>query len=195
MTLAEARERLATLLPYLHRQGGGVTASGGEPTLQPDFVRALFKAAQGMGLTTALDTNGSCVPSKRRALLAVTDTVLLDIKASEERLHRRLTGRSLAPTLEFGRLAAQVPGRLVIRRVLLQGINDSAVELDRLAAYARDLPNRPVIELIPYHRLGEYKWKELGIRYPLAGAKAPEPAVWRRAAARFEKAGLTVRRG
>lgn len=195
MTVAEARERLLPLVPYLGQHGGGVTVSGGEPTLQSDFVLALFKVSRELGLTTALDTNGSCAPDKRQALLAVTDTVLLDIKASTEDLHRRLTGRSLAPTLEFGRLAAQAPGRLVIRRVLLPGINDSAAELDALADYALQLAHRPVIELIPYHRLGVHKWKELGKPYPLTGLKVPSPAVWKRAAARLERRGLSVKRG
>lgn len=195
ITLTEARRRLEPLVPYLRQRGGGVTASGGEPTLQADFVRALFKLSRELGLTTALDTNGACAPGQRQALLAVTDTVLLDIKASTEESHRRLTGRSLAPTLEFGRLAAQVPGRLVIRRVLVPGINDSAEELERLADYALELPHRPMIELIAYHRLGVHKWRELGLRYPLSRLKPPTSAAWKRAAARLERRGLTVKRG
>jgi pyruvate formate lyase activating enzyme len=195
LTLAEAKERLLPLLPYLRQHGGGVTVSGGEPTLQPDFVRALFALSRSLGLTTALDTNGACAPGKRRALLAVTDTVLLDVKASTEALHRRLTGAPLAPTLAFGRLAAQRPGRLIIRRVLLPGVNDGAAELDALAAYALSLKHRPPIELIAYHRLGVHKWRELGLRYPLAKLAPPSRAVWTRAAVRLERAGLEVHRG
>jgi len=195
ITLEQARERLETLLPYLKQHGGGVTVSGGEPTQQPDFVKALFVLCHELGLTTALDTNGSCPPEKRAGLLAVTDTVLLDIKASTEALHRELTEKPLAPVLEFGRLSAQVPGRLVIRRVLLPGINDSAAELDTLANYALTLPDRPFIELIAYHRLGVHKWKELGWRYPLDKLKPPTKNQWQRVALRLEKFGLTVKRG
>jgi len=195
VTLEDARQRLEPLLPYLRQRGGGVTVSGGEPTLQPDFVRALFKLSRKLGLTTALDTNGSCAPGKRKGLLAVTDTVLLDVKASAEASHRRLTGRSLAPTLEFGRLAAQMPDRLVIRRVLLPGINDSVAELDRLADYALGLAYPPAIELIAYHQLGVHKWNELGIRYPLTELKPPTAADWKQAAKRLERRGLTVTRG
>jgi pyruvate formate lyase activating enzyme len=195
ITLEQARERLETLLPYLKQHGGGVTVSGGEPTQQTEFVAALFALCHELGLTTALDTNGSCPPGKRADLLAVTDTVLLDVKASTDKLHRELTGKPLAPVLAFGRLAAQVPGRLVIRRVLLPGRNDSAAELNGLAAYALTLPDRPFIELIAYHRLGVHKWKELGWHYPLGKLKPPTKGQWQSAAARLEKFGLTVKRG
>lgn len=194
MTIDEVRERLTTLLPYL-RPHGGVTVSGGEPCLQAAFVEALFEVAHELGLSTVLDTNGSCAPGKQRSLLAVSDMVLLDIKASEEKLHRRITGKSLAPILDFGRRAAQVPGRLVIRRVLLPGINDSPEELERLAAYALELDNIPAIELIPYHCLGVHKWKELGFRYPLRKCKPPTGSQWRAAARHLEQRGLLVHRG
>lgn len=195
MSVAEAVAHLEPLLPYLRQHAGGVTVSGGEPTLQADFVRGLFTRARALGLTTALDTNGACAAGKRRALLAVTDTVLLDVKASREPLHRRLTGASLAPTLAFGRLAALKAGRLVIRRVLLPGINDGADELDALAEYALSLPHRPPIELIAYHRLGVHKWKELGLRYSLSRLSPPSRTVWSRAARRLERVGLQVHRG
>jgi len=194
MTLDEARERLTALLPYLRRHGG-VTVSGGEPCLQADFVVALFRIAHELGLSTVLDTNGSCPPSKRQLLLNVTDLVLLDVKASNEKLHQRITGRPLEPVLAFGRLAAQIPGRLVIRRVLLPGINDSAEELNRLTEFAQKLDYLPEIELLPYHRLGAHKWHELGFRYPLEKLKPPSTAQWKKAAERLTDRGLTLYKG
>jgi pyruvate formate lyase activating enzyme len=195
MTVAEVRERLERLVPYLRGGGGGVTVSGGEPTRQVAFVEALFRTAHDLGLATALDTNGSCPPRRSRRLLTVTDVVLLDVKASQPKLHRWLTGAPLGPVLAFGRMAAEEPGRLTIRRVLLPDINDSVEELGRLADYALSLANRPEIELIPYHRLGVHKWEELGRRYPLKGILPPTAAQWRAAARQLEKRGLTVRRG
>jgi len=189
MTIDEARERLIGLLPYLQPHGG-LTVSGGEPCLQPAFVQALFTIAHELGLSTVLDTNGSCPPRKRQALLAVTDIVLLDIKASEDKLHRKITGKPLAPVLAFGRLAAQVPNRLVIRRVLLPGINNSEHEMNRLADYALSLPFQPKIELIPYHRLGAHKWSELNIPYSLSKLKLPTANDLKKATDLLEQRGL-----
>jgi pyruvate formate lyase activating enzyme len=191
MTLDEARERIVNLLPYL-RHRGGLTVSGGEPCLQPEFVEGLFRIARELGLNTALDTNGSCPPSMQERLLAVTDLVMLDIKACDDKLHREITGRPVAPTLAFGRRAALVPGRLLIRRVILPGINDSRDEMDLLAAYALGLDKRPKIELIPYHTLGAHKWKEMGLEYPLASLKPPTAAHVRRIADRLKDKGLQI---
>jgi pyruvate formate lyase activating enzyme len=195
MTLKEARTRLETLLPYLRQHGGGITVSGGEPTLQAPFVCALFELAHRLKLKTALDTNGSCSKSVARKLLAVTDLVLLDIKASEEKMHKSLTGQSLQPVLDFGRLAAEVPGGLTIRRVLLPRSNDSKAEIDRLIEYVVSLKNIPPIELISYHRLGVHKWKELGLSYPLKTLRPPSPAVWKRVASQLEQRGIVVFKG
>lgn len=195
MTLAEARSRLEPLVPYLRQHGGGVTVSGGEPTLQADFVVALFQLAHSLKLKTALDTNGSCALTAAKRLLAETDVVLLDVKASTEASHRALTGKPLAPVLAFGRLAAQIPGRLVLRRVLLPGINDSAGEIAGLTDYALSLKNVPPVELIGYHRLGVHKWRELGLTYPLQALKPPSRAHWAKIAGWLRAKGLQVLAG
>ncbi len=192
LNLKDARTRLENLLPYLRKRGGGITVSGGEPTLQAGFVIGLFKLAHRLYLNTALDTNGSCSPSQARRILAETDIVLLDIKASGEKNHWKLTGQPLAPVLAFGRLAARIPGRLLVRRVLLPGLNDSREEMDQLADYLLDLDHVPEIELIAYHTLGVHKWKELGMRYPLRQLRPPSPAQWRRVADRLRRRGLKV---
>ncbi|OGF51142.1 MAG: pyruvate formate-lyase 1-activating enzyme [Candidatus Firestonebacteria bacterium GWA2_43_8] len=200
MSLHSIYDRLLRLLPYLQKDGGGITVSGGEPALQADFVIELFKMAHGMKLTTALDTNGTCKPKYIEKLLAETDTVLLDVKASTAKLHKELTGGNLEEVLDFGRasaksLAATGTPKLVIRRVLLPGINDSKEELDKLGAYAASLAKVPAIELIPYHTLGSHKWKEMGKKYPLPNLKPPTPRDWDKAAVRLRSNGIVVYKG
>lgn len=195
MTLVQAEEQLTKLLPYLKKHGGGVTVSGGEPTLQPEFVLALFKLSHRMGLSTALDTNGTCSDQYVAKLLRQTDLVMLDIKACDPKLHREITGQSNRQVFEFGRQAAQQPGRLLIRRVLLPGINDSKQEWQQLSDYALSLPHQPEIELISYHRLGVHKWSELKKGYPLDNLKPPTAGQWQRAADYLSQQGLTVNRG
>ncbi|OGF50256.1 MAG: hypothetical protein A2231_04790 [Candidatus Firestonebacteria bacterium RIFOXYA2_FULL_40_8] len=200
ITLHAIYDRLLRLLPYLQKDGGGITVSGGEPSLQSDFVIELFKMAHGMKLTTALDTNGTCKPKFIKKLLAETDTVLLDVKASTLKLHKELTGGDLETVLNFGREAAsgwvkRGTPKLVIRRVLLPGINDLKLEMDKLSEYALSLAKLPEIELIPYHRLGVHKWKEMKKKYPLPKLNPPTTRDWEKAAERLRAKGLVVYKG
>ncbi len=192
VSLEEAKEHLLRLYPYISKKGGGVTVSGGEPSLQADFVTGLFKLAHSLKLSTVLDTNGSCPPGKTAELLRETDIVLLDIKASTDKLHRKITGKPLKPVLKFLLEAGKSGARPVIRRVLLPGVNDSRLELERLASFAAMLPKKPEIELIPYHRLGEHKWKELGKKYPYKGLRTPTAKEWERAAKLLKENGLKI---
>ena len=200
MSLHSIYDRLLRLLPYLQKDGGGITVSGGEPALQAEFLIELFKMAHEMKLTTALDTNGTCKKKYIKKLLRVTDTVLLDVKASSAKLHKELTGGELKTVLDFGREAAGMwlsggKPKLVIRRVLLPKVNDSNEELTRLADYALSLAMVPDIELIPYHRLGVHKWAEMKKKYPLSRTLPPSPKAWEKAAELFRKKGLTVYKG
>jgi pyruvate formate lyase activating enzyme len=189
MTLGQARKRLEPLVPYL-QNGGGITASGGEPLLQPEFVLGLFAIAHSLRLTTVLDTNGSCGKVWWEKILNATDIVLLDIKASTPALHKKLTAASLMPVLEFGRLAAQKPGRLTVRRVILPGINDTPEEQAALLAYLRTLDHPPKLEFLPYHRLGVHKWRELNLDYQLKSLRSPSPKKVKQIQGYFKAAGF-----
>jgi pyruvate formate lyase activating enzyme len=195
ISITEAKERLLTLLPYLKTLEGGVTVSGGEPCMQAKFVTELFKLAHSLKLSTALDTNGTCRKEVVKALLTVTDNVLLDIKASSPILHKELTGKPLKPVLEFGRLADKLSKRMVIRRVLLPGINDSLEELQLLSDYIHSLSQKPSVELIPYHKLGVHKWKELGLKYTLDKLRPPSESKYQQVSDYLKGMNLTVFRG
>lgn len=195
MTIEQVEEKLLPLLPYLKKGNGGVTLSGGEPTVQPEFVIAVFELAHQLGLSTALDTNGMCPVKYRNKILALCDLAMLDIKACDSKLHQQITGCGNQTVLEFGRLAAEKEGRLLLRRVLLPTINNSADEMNALADYALSLDYQPQIELISYHRLGVHKWEGLNIPYPLERLKPPTERQWQQAADYLKKRGLTVTRG
>ncbi len=197
MSVSQAEQRIKQLRPYMKKGQGGITASGGEPTLQPDFLRELFRLAHQLGVTTALDTNGSCPPSKAPGILNHTDTVLLDVKASTEELHKWLTGQPLAPTAEFGRRVSERQKKtgspvLIVRRVILPGLNDTEEEMQALVKYLKGLPVTPAVELIPYHKMGMHKWKELGLEYELTALKPPRSECINRIKRRLVRADIPV---
>lgn len=180
----EAANRL-TVLEILQKyernrafyRNGGVTATGGEPLMQLDFLTELFTQFRKKGVHTCLDTSGyiekdAAGEEKIRKLLSVTDLVMLDIKSPVEEVHRELTGRSLKPVLDFaGRVAEQeVPLR--IRHVLVPGVTDGEESLRGLGGLLRTFPTLRELEVLPYHTMGEKKYEKLGISYPLAGVPA-----------------------
>jgi pyruvate formate lyase activating enzyme len=153
---------------------GGVTISGGEPLLQAKFVNALFKKLHEMNIHTTLDTAGSIkITSEIEELLKYTDLVLLDIKHIDNEKCINLTGTSNANTLAFEKYLEEHNIPVWIRQVLLPGYTDDEEDLKKLKDYLITLKNLKKVEILPYHDLGKFKWKELGIDYPLENLKIP----------------------
>lgn len=157
---------------------GGVTATGGEPLMQPEFLAEFFEKAHEKGIHTCLDTSGATFdparPETVDAVLDHTDLVLLDIKEVDAEAHRRLTGRRNENILAFAR---HLSGRGVpvwVRHVVVPGVTDSAEMHKALGEFLATLTNVKALDVLPYHTMGEAKYKALGIPYPLAGVPAAE---------------------
>lgn len=161
------------------KKGGGITVSGGEPLLQLDFLLELFQRAKKQGVHTVLDTCGNPFTreepffSKFQELMKVCDLVLLDIKHIDEEAHRELTGWTNRNILDMAQYLSDMNVPVWIRHVLVPGINDQEEQLKRLDAFISVLSNVERVEILPYHTLGVYKWKELGMAYPLEGVEPP----------------------
>jgi len=158
----------------------GVTASGGEPLMQIDFLIEVFTALKKHGLTAALDTSGivfnkndANILKKIDALLNVTDLVLLDIKHIDSEKHKKLTGAPNTNVLEFAKYLSTKNIPMWIRYVLVPTINDDEESLYGLKEFVAALKSVQKIEVLPYHTLGVEKYKKLGISYPLEGIKEP----------------------
>lgn len=158
---------------------GGITVSGGEPLLQIDFLLDLFIKAKELGIHTVIDTCGNPFTkeesffTKFKELMKYTDLVLLDIKHIDEQLHKNLTGWTNVNILDMANYLASIKKPIWIRHVLVPSINADDKNLKRLDAYIKTLPNVERVEVLPYHMLGVYKWKELGLVYPLEGVEPP----------------------
>ncbi|MGT2887757.1 pyruvate formate-lyase-activating protein [Streptococcus didelphis] len=172
---------LKEALQYRHFWGkkGGITVSGGEAMLQIDFITALFIKAKKLGIHTTLDTCGftyRATPEYHKQLeklLAVTDLILLDIKEIDPEQHKLVTKQSNKNILLFAQYLSDKGIPVWIRHVLVPGLTDIDEHLEALGDFVATLKNVDKFEILPYHTMGEFKWRELGIPYPLAGVKPP----------------------
>ncbi len=172
------QEVLADLQEYRHfYQDGGLTISGGEPLLQPEFVAETFALCQQEGIHTVLDTSGYCSSEALLQVLPYTDQVLFSLKAASRDLHRQLTAAASNEVIlrNLRYIAARKP--IVIRYVVLPGITDRPEELAALISLLKGMEAQDLqVDVLGYHRMGVYKWEQLGMPYALddlraAGAK------------------------
>ena len=148
-------------------QSGGVTCTGGEPLVQSEFVREYFRLCHENGIATALDTSGAIFNDAAKAVLEETDLVLLDIKTTDDNLHRTLTGVTRANNHRFMQYLQEIGKPVWIRHVVTPGINDDDVHLRSVAEYLAQYPVIEQVEILPYHDLGKFKYEKMGIEYVL----------------------------
>ncbi|MFC5905890.1 pyruvate formate-lyase-activating protein [Streptacidiphilus monticola] len=187
----EILREAANCAPFIRTAGGGATISGGEPLLQPVFCgELLHRFKHELGLHTALDTSGFLGARATDALLADTDLVLLDIKSWDRSLYRHLTGRHLAPTLDFARRLADLGKEVWVRFVLVPGLTDQADNVEGVAAFTASLGNVTRVDVLPFHKLGAAKWRALGLDFTLADTPTPTRNQLAAARAAFTAHGL-----
>ena len=151
---------------------GGVTISGGEPLLQPYFLISLFKELKKQNIHTVIDTSGMVeLTDTIKEVLSLTDLVLLDIKHINPQKCKDLVGFTNEKELAFARYLSDKNIPTWIRQVLIPGFTDDEKDLLDLKEFISTLNSVKRIELLPYHNLGEYKWKELGFEYALKDVK------------------------
>ena len=155
------------------RDQGGITVSGGEPLLQPEFVEELFRLCKREGIHTCLDTSGSLMNDKVEALLSVTDRVLLDIKYTEDAAYRSYVGCALQPVLEFLAVLNRKAIATTLRQVIIPTLNDSEENIHALKAIGAAHTCVDHIELLPFKKICQVKYDNLRIEFPFASI--PEP--------------------
>jgi|SRR5688572_21203714 len=190
VTLSRAVEQIRKYSHDLRIMKGGLTISGGEPLLQERFVLKVFAAAKGMDVHTALDSNGYFGNRLSLADLALIDLVLLDLKAMSPDLHKRLTGMDNRPIHEFAQRLATARRPVWVRFVLVPGWTDDMAEVERIASFSASLGNVERVDVLPFHQLGRFKWRKLGMNYLLEKTEPPSRATIDEAIARFRAVGL-----
>lgn len=152
---------------FMKFSGGGITASGGESTLQPEFLSELFKKAKENDIHTCLDTSGFVDIETIDPVLDNIDLVLLDLKHMVEEKSIDLTGVGMDKALKLARHLESRNIPVWIRHVLVPGITDDIDNLEKLGQFVATLKNVERFELLPYHSMGIHKWESLGIDYEL----------------------------
>ncbi|MBN2320922.1 MAG: glycyl-radical enzyme activating protein [Acidobacteria bacterium] len=160
---------------FYDSSGGGVTASGGEPLLRAGFVRELFELCKGEQINTCIETCGLAGREALLEVIPVTDHFLFDLKHMDSDLHNRHTGQPNSLILENAAWILEQSVDTVFRQPLVPGINDTTGNIEATAAFLSGLGKSDLrLELMPYHRMGQSKYRALNMKYPMDGTDAAE---------------------
>lgn len=172
----EVVRKIERYRPYL--KNGGVTVTGGEPLMQPDFTTELFRLLHQEGFHTALDTSGVGELAKAENVLAHTDLVLADVKFLNQEDYEQYCKADFQQIEQFLKLTRQMQVPLWVRRVVVPGINDSGKDIEELADFLTNYPNTEKVELLPFRKLCLEKYEEMGIPFALADVpEMPEAGI------------------
>ncbi|MGF1539463.1 MAG: pyruvate formate-lyase-activating protein [Pleurocapsa sp.] len=162
---------------YMDSSGGGVTVSGGEPLMQPEFVAEIFRRCHQLGIHTVLDTSGYVQLEVAKPILDYVDLVLLDIKSFDPQIYHHITNVALEPTLNLARYLSAIEKAAWIRFVLVPHLSDRPDNIRGLAEFVSSLKNVTKVEILPFHKMGEYKWEQLGYEYQLKDTPPASPEL------------------
>lgn len=192
MTVEQVIEEISEYAVFL-RFAGGLTISGGEPLMQAHYIREiLYLAKNDLHLHTALDTQGFLAAHLEDEWFDDVDLVLLDIKHIDAAKHLALTSQALQPTLDFARRLSDMGRHMWIRYVLVPGYTDDAEDVERLAEFVSTLQGVERVEVLPFHKMGEDKWQQLGFDYRLRDVLPPDAAMLQRVIGQFTRHGLNT---
>lgn len=192
ISVDELMSKIKKYKSYMKFSGGGVTLTGGEPLLQPEFAKELFQRCKEEGIHTALDTSGFISLENIKEVIDYTDLVLLDIKSFNPSLYKNLTGVSNKPTIRLAKYLSDINKPTWIRYVLVPDLTDKEEDIKSLASFLSSLKNIKRVEVLPFHKMGEYKWKELGYQYKLINTPSPSEDSVKKAVEIFREKGIDI---
>lgn len=160
-------------MDYYEESGGGVTVSGGEPLMQPEFLAAFLKKLKEEGIHTCVDTTGFCDREVLEQVLPYVDLFYFDIKHMDSETHRNVVGVPTEPIHENLRLIAERGVKVCIRVPCIPGFNDNETNMEAMGRFVSEILPGNDIHLLPYHRYGEGKYEMIGRSYPMPEVESP----------------------
>ena len=195
LTVPQVMAEVERDLVFYDESGGGVTMSGGEPLLQPDFAFALLEACKGKGIHTAVDTCGLVTWEALDRIRELVDLFMYDLKLMDEARHRKFTGASNELIVRNLQQLSRRGHSIVLRVPVVPGVNDDDESIRQIGAFAASLAHVDGIDLLPYHHMGVNKYGGLDRAYRLPGTRPPSHDRMVEIAHALGTFGLTVRRG
>lgn len=194
LTVDDVMKQVLRYKHYFRASGGGVTATGGEPLLQYEFLNDWFTACKQNDIHTCLDTNGYALHYDRvmDSLLDHTDLVMLDLKQIDPDIHKKLVGIPNTKTLKFARYLAERGQNTRVRYVVVPEYTDDERSAHLLGEFIAPMSNVKTVELLPYHPLGAHKWELCGDTYQLANTQPPSKEALQRIKEIMESYGKEV---
>jgi pyruvate formate lyase activating enzyme len=193
MDIPALLEKLSQFKPFMKSSQGGVTVSGGEPLLQKKFLLAFFKVLKAEGFHTCIDTNGMVqLDDVTHELMDVTDLFLMDIKHIDSKKHQELVGKDNKLPLAFLDALDQSQQNVWIRYVIVPGLTDDPSDVEELARHLSQYSCIQQIDLLPYHKMGSYKYDEMNLKYRLKEMEPPSTEVVQRIAETFKSYDFNV---
>lgn len=192
MTVKEILEEIEKDRTFYEESRGGVTFSGGEPLMQPDFLNALLNECKERAIHTAVNTCGFAQYEIIDRIRDKVDLFLYDIKTMDNRKHRKYTGASNEQILKNLKKLAESGSSIVISFPIIPGINDDDKNVTRTAKFISSLPNIQQVNLLPYHRAGIEKYKNLGKPYKLDKIQPPSNQRVKSVKEKMEAFGIRV---
>ena len=190
VTLDGIMERVLRYRAIFRASGGGLTISGGEPLMQPAFVKSILREAKKNDIHTAIDTTGYLGSYVTDKDLDDLDLVLLDVKSGIPEIYKALTSRELQPTIDFGDRLAKLDKRVWVRFVLVPGHTDQPENIDAVAQIVLRWPNVERLEVLPFHQMGRDKWDAIGTPYELDDVIPPSNEETEAVRERFRELGV-----
>ncbi|WP_068089558.1 pyruvate formate-lyase-activating protein [Polycladidibacter stylochi] len=188
----ELLKDIATYRSYFEQGGGGITVSGGEPLAQIEFLRVLLWGAKQMGIHTTIDTSGYLGKKADDELIDLIDLFLLDVKSWVPETYKNVTGVEIAPTLEFAKRLQKMGKEVWGRFVLVPGLTDAPENVEGVAKFVGSLDNVSRMDVLPFHKMGEHKWQQMGMSYQLNNTEPPTPESLAHVQQVFKDQGLNV---
>lgn len=190
MSVAEVMEEVCADKSYYRNSGGGMTVSGGEPMLQPEFLTCLLEEARREEIHTCIETSGFAAREDFTRIKDLVDLFLYDIKYMDEEGHIRYAGASNQTILHNLDYLYEIGAHILLRCPVIPGINDTEDHIDGIAGLTEKYPNLEGVEIMPYHDMGKSKWSRLGRQYALPDLKTVGEEQKELLLGRFQRAGV-----